>query len=135
MGRVGLVYDPKYLEHEMGRSHPESPERLRAICGQLKSSGTWSRLHQLTPRRAKRKWVELIHEASYLDSLERRSPVDGYAALDPDTTMCPGTLNATYLAAGGALSAVDAVMKGDIDQAFCAVRPPGHHAEADRALA
>jgi acetoin utilization deacetylase AcuC-like enzyme len=134
MGRVGFVYDPKYLGHEMGRSHPESPERLRAICAQLQSSGTWSRLQQLSPRRAERQWIELIHDSSYVDSLERRSPVNGYTFLDPDTSMSPGTLEAAYLAAGGALAAVDAMMNGDIDQAFCAVRPPGHHAEADRAM-
>ncbi len=134
MGRVGFVYDPRYLGHEMGRSHPESPERLLAICTQLQSSGTWSRLHQLTPRRAERRWIELIHDASYVDSLERRSPATGYASLDPDTSMSPGTLDAAFLATGGALAAVDAIMSGDIDQAFCAVRPPGHHAEADRAM-
>ena len=134
MGRVGFVYDPRYLGHEMGPGHPESPARLRAICAQLQASGTWSRLHQVTPRRAERKWIELIHRASYVESLERRSPATGYASLDPDTSMSPGTLDAAYLATGGALAAVDAIMNGDIDQAFCAVRPPGHHAEADRAM-
>lgn len=134
MGRVGFVYDPKYLGHEMGPGHPESPDRLRAICAQLQSSGTWSRLHQVTPRRAERQWIELIHRASYVENLERRSPAKGYASLDPDTSMSPGTLYAAYLATGGALAAVDAIMNGDIDQAFCAVRPPGHHAEADRAM-
>ena len=134
MGRVGFVYDPRYLGHEMGRGHPEAPERLRAICAQLQSSGTWSRLHQLTSRRAERQWIEHIHAPSYLDSLERRSPHDGYTSLDPDTTMSPGTLDAAYLATGGALAAVDAIMNHEIDQAFCAVRPPGHHAEADRAM-
>ena len=134
MGRVGFVYDPRYLGHEMGRSHPESPARLQSICAQLQSSRTWSRLFQLTPRPAERQWIELIHDSSYVDSLERRSPADGYAALDPDTSMSPGTLDAAYLATGGALVAVDAIMKEVIDHAFCAVRPPGHHAEADRAM-
>ena len=134
MGRVGFVYDPAYLGHEMGLGHPESPARLRAICAHLQSSGTWSRLQQLTPRRAERQWIEIIHHSSYVESLERRSPVDGYASLDPDTSMSPGTLDAAYLATGGALTAVDAIMKKDIDHAFCAVRPPGHHAEADRAM-
>lgn len=134
MGRVGYVSHPAYLLHDMGRSHPESPERLRAIRAQLEVSGTWSRLHQVAPRRAERKWIELVHRPSYVDSLERRSPSRGYAPLDPDTTMSPGTLNAAYLAAGGALAAIDAIMNHEIDQAFCAVRPPGHHAEADRAM-
>ena len=134
MGRVGFVYDTRYLDHEMGRSHPESPERLRSIYAHLQSTGTWSRLYQITPRLAERRWIELIHQASYIDSLERRSPTDGYASLDPDTSMSPGTLDAAYLATGGAMAAVDAIMNGDIDHAFCAVRPPGHHAEADRAM-
>ncbi|MDR4493786.1 MAG: histone deacetylase [Nitrospirales bacterium] len=133
MRRVGYIFHPAFLEHEMGSGHPESPERLRAIRVGLESSGTWSRLHHLTPRRAERKWIETIHQASYLDSLERQSPSRGYAYLDPDTSMSPGTLDAAYLASGAALTAVDAVMRGEVNHVFCAVRPPGHHAEADHA--
>lgn len=134
MGRVGYVSHPAYLLHNMGRSHPESPDRLRAIRAQLEVTGIWSRLHPVEPRRAERKWIELVHRASYVESLERRSPSSGYASLDPDTSMSPDTLNAAYLAAGGALAAVDAIMNHEIDQAFCAVRPPGHHAEAEQAM-
>jgi acetoin utilization deacetylase AcuC-like enzyme len=134
MGRVGYVSHPAYFLHDMGRSHPESPERLRAIQTRLEGAGIWSRLHQVAPRRAERKWIELVHRSSYVESLERRAPSSGYAQLDPDTSMSPGTLEAAYLAVGGALAAVDAVMKRDIDQAFCALRPPGHHAETDRAM-
>lgn len=133
MGRVGYIFHPAFLEHEMGSSHPESPERLRAIRVGLESTGTWSRLHHLTPRLAERKWIETIHRASYIDSLEQQSPLQGYAYLDPDTSMSPGTLHAAYLASGGALTAVDGVMSGEVNQVFCAVRPPGHHAEADHA--
>lgn len=133
MGRVGFISHPAFFEHEMGSDHPESPERLRAIRVGLESSGIWSRLHHLTPRRAERKWIETIHHPAYIDSLERRSPSRGYAYLDPDTSMSPGTLNAAYLASGSALTGVDAVMKGEVNQVFCAVRPPGHHAEADHA--
>ena len=134
MSRVGFVFDPRYLGHEMGHGHPESPERLRAIQAQLQSSGTWARLQHLHPRKAERQWIEQIHLAEYVDSLERCSPATGYASFDSDTSMCPGTVDAAYLATGGALSAADAIMHEDIDQAFCAVRPPGHHAEADRAM-
>jgi acetoin utilization deacetylase AcuC-like enzyme len=134
MGRVGYVSHPAYLLHNMGSRHPESPDRLRAIRARLEVSGTWSRLQPVTPRRAERKWIERVHRSSYVDSLERRSPSSGYASLDPDTSMSPDTLNAAYLAAGGALAAVDAIMNHEIDQAFCAVRPPGHHAEADQAM-
>lgn len=134
MGRVGYVSHPAYELHEMGKSHPESPERLHAIRAQLESSGTWSRLQQVAPRRAERKWIELVHDSSYVESLERRSPSSGHVSLDPDTSMCPGTLEAAYLAVGGGLAAVDAIMSHGLDQAFCAVRPPGHHAEADRPM-
>ena len=134
MGRVGFLLHPAFLEHDMGAGHPESPERLRAIRARLENSKTWLQLHHLTPRRAERRWLETIHRPSYIDSLERRSPLHGHAYLDPDTSMSPGTLEAAYLAAGAALTAVDEVIKGEVNQAFCAVRPPGHHAEADRAM-
>jgi len=66
--------------------------------------------------------------------LEEKAPSTGYASLDPDTSMSPGSLPAAYLAAGGAMAAVDAIMDNQVDQVFCAVRPPGHHAEANRAM-
>ena len=134
MGRVGFVSHSAYLDHEMGSGHPESPDRLRAIRSHLESTGTLSRLVLLDPQPASKSWIAKVHLPSYLESLERRAPTSGYAALDPDTTMSVGTLQAAYLAAGGAITAVDAVMNSQVDQAFCAVRPPGHHAESDRAM-
>ena len=134
MGRVGFVSHSAYLEHEMGAGHPESPERLRAIRSRLESTGTLDRLVLLDPTPASKEWISRVHLPSYIDQIERRAPKSGYAALDPDTTMSPGTLNAAYLAAGGAMTAVDAMMSQRVDQAFCAVRPPGHHAESDRAM-
>ncbi|RMH33487.1 MAG: histone deacetylase [Nitrospirae bacterium] len=134
MGRVGFVSHPAYLEHEMGPSHPESPERLRAIRKQLESSGMLARLTQLNPQPASRNWICTIHDPGYVERLERRVPQSGYVPVDPDTMLCPKTISAAYLAVGGALAAVDAVMTRAVDQAFCAVRPPGHHAERDRAM-
>ena len=134
MGRVGLVFHQAYLEHEMGSGHPESPERLRSIWSHLESTGTLARMLQLESQEASKDRVAAVHARSYITQLERRAPVSGYASLDPDTTLCPGTLKAAYLAAGGVLGAVDAVMSRQADQVFCAVRPPGHHAEADRAM-
>ncbi|GJL53578.1 MAG: acetoin utilization protein [Nitrospirales bacterium] len=134
MGRVGLVTDTAYLDHEMGSGHPESPDRLRAIQARLLSTGTSDRLIQLPAQSAQKKWIELVHETSYIKKLETKSPSSGYASLDADTTLCPGSLRAAYLAAGGAMAAADAVMAGQVDHAFCAVRPPGHHAEGDRAM-
>jgi len=134
MGRVGIVTHSAYLEHDMGPNHPESPERLRAILAQLESSGIMSKLTRIEPRKAGKEWITRIHDPAYVKRLEETAPTTGYAALDPDTSMSPGSLPAAYLAAGGAMAAVDAIMDNQVDQVFCAVRPPGHHAEASRAM-
>jgi acetoin utilization deacetylase AcuC-like enzyme len=134
MGKTGLVYDPRYLEHDMGLGHPESPNRLRAIMQQLKQSGTLPRLTRIEPRKAEDEWVTQIHRPEYVAELTKHAPTSGRVSLDPDTSMSPGSLIAAYLAAGGALAGVDAIMDRQVDHVFCAVRPPGHHAEAGRAM-
>jgi acetoin utilization deacetylase AcuC-like enzyme len=134
MGKTGLVYHPAYLEHDMGAGHPESPDRLRAIIQQLEQSGTAAQLTKITPRGAEDEWITQIHSPSYLKGLIQRAPSSGRISLDPDTSMSPGSLNAAYLAAGGVLAAVDAMMSQQVNHVFCAVRPPGHHAEAGRAM-
>jgi acetoin utilization deacetylase AcuC-like enzyme len=75
-----------------------------------------------------------VHDGDYIDDIEARIPVDGHASLDPDTIISPGSLAAARHAAGAAVAAVDLVMAGDVDNAFCCVRPPGHHAERRRAM-
>ena len=134
MGRVGIVTHPAYLEHDMGRQHPESPERLRAIVARLESTGTMSKLTRIQPRIAEKEWITRVHDPAYVQRLEEQAPSTGSASLDLDTSMSPGSLPAAYLAVGGVLAAVDAVMAVQVDQVFCAVRPPGHHAEANRAM-
>ncbi|RPH81280.1 MAG: histone deacetylase [Nitrospiraceae bacterium] len=134
MGKTGLVYDPRYLDHDMGTGHPESPNRLRAIMQRLEQSGTMKQLARIDPRRAEDEWITNIHTRKYLASLAEHAPTSGRVSLDPDTSMSPGSLTAAYLAAGGALAAVDAIMSRQVDHVFCAVRPPGHHAEAGRAM-
>jgi acetoin utilization deacetylase AcuC-like enzyme len=134
MGKTGLVYHPAYLEHDMGFGHPESPNRLRAIVQRLEESGVAARLVRIEPRKAEDEWITQVHTPNYLASLNRQAPTSGRVSLDPDTSMSPGTLQAAYLAAGGALAAVDAIMAQQVDHVFCAVRPPGHHAEAGRAM-
>ena len=132
MGTTGLIYDPRYLEHDMGAGHPESPNRLRAIMQRLEQSGTLATLTRIDPRTAEDEWVTLVHRSEYVAMLNRQAPTHGRISLDADTSMSPGSLGAAYLAAGGALAGVDAIMAGRVQHAFCAVRPPGHHAEADR---
>jgi acetoin utilization deacetylase AcuC-like enzyme len=134
MGRTGLVYHPQYLEHDMGAGHPESPDRLRAIISRLEHSGVLNRLVRIEPAPASDEWIMQVHTASYVEALKRRTPTSGRVSLDPDTSMSSGSLAAAYLAAGGALAATDAIVAGSVDHAFCAVRPPGHHAERDRAM-
>lgn len=134
MGNTGLVYDPRYLGHDMGAGHPESPARLRAIMQQLEQSGTAARLTRIDPRTAEDEWITQIHTSEYLAMLKAHAPTNGRISLDPDTSMSPGSLTAAYLTAGGALAAVDAIMRQQVDHVFCAVRPPGHHAEAERAM-
>lgn len=134
MGKTGLVYHPAYLEHDMGAGHPESPHRLRAIMHQLEQSGTAARLAKIEARRAEDEWITQVHSADYVAALRKHAPASGRVSLDPDTSMSPGSLMAASLAAGGALAGVDAIMAKQVDHAFCAVRPPGHHAEAGRAM-
>jgi len=134
MGKTGLVYHPAYLEHDMGSGHPESPHRLRAIMQRLEQSGTAARLIKIAPRKAEDVWITQVHIPSYVSSLNEHAPTSGRVSLDPDTSMSPGSLTAAYLAAGGALAGVDAIMNKEVDHVFCAVRPPGHHAEAGRAM-
>jgi acetoin utilization deacetylase AcuC-like enzyme len=138
VARTGFVYHPACLDHEMGFGHPESPQRLRAIMGRLENTGLLASLVRIDPLSVQDDsimgWITKIHANAYVKGLRLRAPREGHVSLDPDTMMSPGSLGAAYLAVGGALAAADAIMDGRVDNAFCAVRPPGHHAEADRAM-
>ncbi len=134
MARTGFVYHSDYLKHDMGVGHPESPDRLRAIVSRLKAGGVLDRLVLIEPTSVADEWITQVHKVSYLTSLKSRAPVSGRVSLDPDTSISAGSLPAAYLAAGGVLAAADAIMAGTVDHAFCAIRPPGHHAESDRAM-
>ena len=134
MARTGFVYHSDYLKHDMGVGHPESPDRLRAIVSRLKAGGVLDRLVLIEPTSVADEWITQVHEASYLTRLKSQAPVSGRVSLDPDTSISAGSLPAAYLAAGGVLAAADAIMAGTVDHAFCAIRPPGHHAESDRAM-
>jgi len=138
MAHTGFVYHPDYLNHQMGPHHPESPDRLRAILGRLEGSGLMSRLVRLEPTPPDHEWITSwitkVHTSTYLKDLRKVSPQEGQVALDPDTSISPGSLNAACLAVAGALAAADAIMQGRVQNAFCAVRPPGHHAESSHAM-
>jgi acetoin utilization deacetylase AcuC-like enzyme len=121
-----------FLAHDTGPGHPERPDRLRAIDKAL----SHELFTGLTRREAPLATVEparLLHDDRYIAALEAGAPKHGYAHIDGDTLMSPGTWEAALRAVGAAVAATDAVMTGAAKNAFCAVRPPGHHAEAARA--
>ena len=118
----------------MGAHHPECAERLDAIQDRLIASGLDTCLQFHDAPLAERAQLERVHPGSYIDQLESQRPTQGIVHLDPDTAMCPGTWNAALRSAGAGCLATDLVMRGDVASAFCAVRPPGHHATRDRAM-
>lgn len=129
------ITHPACKLHEMGSWHPESPQRLDAISDQLLASGVMPFLDTRDDApHASREAVLRVHTQAYLDALKARIPREGYESIDPDTMVNPHSLEAAERAAGAVVAAVDAVMTGDADNAFCAVRPPGHHACPDKAM-
>jgi acetoin utilization deacetylase AcuC-like enzyme len=131
--RVGFVYHPCFLEHETGPGHPEQPQRLQAIVTHVKATDLWPRLLPVEPQPVERDIVELVHPRAYADLIEQACR-KGPTALDPDTIASPGSWQAALRAVGAVTQAIDQVVQGKLQAAFCAVRPPGHHALADRAM-
>jgi acetoin utilization deacetylase AcuC-like enzyme len=120
--------------HDVGQGHPEQPARLRAIQDLLISTGMELVLQQHDAPLATRHQLELAHDPAYITDIMTHAPDQGVLELDGDTFMMPKTLNAALRAAGAVLHGVDLVMQGEAGAAFCAVRPPGHHAERDKAM-
>ena len=136
-GQTGLLLDDVYLRHLARVSdHPERLERLVAIRDGLDRSGLLKSLHRITPRRATDEELTLVHSRAYLDLVRRElSSLRGTADLSTgDTLVSPGSLEAAQFAVGGVLNAVDVVMTKSVKNAFCAVRPPGHHATPTRGM-
>jgi len=133
MSRTGFVYHEDFLKHEMGAWHPENPARLTAIVEHLKKINLLPQLTAIEPYESPLEWISTIHAAEYI-SFVKGACLSGGAQLDPDTSVNKESYRVALLAAGGLLAAVDAIMNDKIDNAFCAVRPPGHHAEYNRAM-
>ena len=119
--------------YHSGPEHPETPRRLDAIEGRLQSDGFWKDLRIEAPVAATFDQLSAVHDPAYVRAIEAAC-AQGPAALDEDTGVVPASHRAALLAAGGACQAVDLVVAGDVDGAFCAVRPPGHHAERSTAM-
>jgi acetoin utilization deacetylase AcuC-like enzyme len=131
---TGYITHPDFLKHEMGSHHPECPERIQAINDQLIRSGIDGFLQHLDAPLATEAQIELVHTPEHIAFVKERSPESGYAMIDGDTIMNPYTWRVALRAAGAAIAGVDAVMKGEVENIFCAVRPPGHHAEPNRSM-
>ncbi len=131
---TAFLYDPLFLGHRTGGRHPEQSSRLKSILARLQAVGQWDRLLHLAPRDATRDELAAIHDPAYIDGLAARCAAERVFEAAPDTVASTGTYAAACRAAGAVLTAIDAVLDGRAANAFCAVRPPGHHAERDRAM-
>src|SRR5690242_5267783 len=131
---LAFISHPDCLLHEMTPGHPERPERLAAIDDRLISSRLDAVIQRHDAPLATREQLLRVHDAAYVDAIERLAPSQGIVELDPDTAMNPHSLRAALRAAGAGILGTDLVMAGKVEAAFCAVRPPGHHAERARAM-
>jgi acetoin utilization deacetylase AcuC-like enzyme len=134
MVRTAYISHRKCHEHDTGEGHPENARRLSAIEDQFVSTGLFDVLRYYDAPEATDEQLLRVHSPGHLAMIEAMMPEEGYALLDPDTVVSPQTLQAALRAAGAVVAAVDLLMGGEMDDAFCCVRPPGHHAESNRAM-
>lgn len=131
---TAFITHPACKLHEMGAGHPESPQRLGAIKDRLIASGLDGLLQQHEAPPVKREALLRVHGENYVDEIDAKAPREGWVQLDPDTSMNPHSLEAARRATGAVIYGVDLVMAGKAQNAFCAVRPPGHHALSNRSM-
>ncbi|AAC07842.1 histone deacetylase family protein [Aquifex aeolicus] len=132
MKKVGFIYDDIYLKHDWPE-HPENKNRLISILEHVEKSGIKKALIDVKPRRAKVEEVALNHDPAYIQEIHDFCKSGG-GYLDPDTYATPDTYDVALYAVGGVLEGIDRILSGELDRAFCAVRPPGHHAEYAKAM-
>ena len=130
---VLLVTHERYLDHDLGRGHPERPDRLRAVLDGIEAAGLGDAVTRAVPRPATAAELGRVHDERLVALIERSS-AEGGGWLDADTATVAASFDAALLAAGAGLTAVDALDAGEADAAVCAVRPPGHHATPTRAM-
>ncbi|MBM9518638.1 histone deacetylase [Desulforhopalus vacuolatus] len=133
-GKTGLVCDERCLLHDTGDHHPESASRLRAVYAWLKESGLAAQLVPIEAQPANQRWIEAVHNIHYIRKFEDACLYGLPDFEHTDNVICRDSYDAALLSAGGVLEAVDAVVSGRLDRVFCALRPPGHHAERDKSM-
>ncbi|MGN6927771.1 histone deacetylase family protein, partial [Neisseria sp. P0015.S010] len=132
--RTVWISHPIFLQHQPGPNHPDRPKRISAIQTALKQEGIWRRLQTAEAPEIKDAQLALVHSRNYLHELEAAQPLPGKIhRIDDDTVICHDSLQAARFAAGAVVKAVDMVMNKKAWHAFCAIRPPGHHAHSNSA--
>ena len=134
--KTSLISHPIYLKHETGEFHFENPKRLQSILNGLEEADLLSSLQPVTPQEAAMHWIEKVHQKDYIETV-RQDVMSGAHFLSTksgNTAICPQSFEVALWAVGGVLRACDAVMSGEAKNAFCAVRPPGHHATPNRGM-
>lgn len=132
--KTGFVYGDIYLKHDTGAGHPERADRLAAIVARLKQQHLLSELVMIEPAAASVEWITTIHAPEYVERVKNHCRAGTGYVDTPDAPASTNSYDVALMAAGGLLSAVDVVMEGKVRNAFCAVRPPGHHSLRNRAM-
>ena len=127
--KTAFISHDDCILHDMGGYHPESPIRLQAINKHIQATGLGQDLIVLDAKPVTFEQLVRAHPSAHVKRIQALAPTQGMVSIDPDTTLCPHSMRAADLAAGALVQAVDNIMAGSFQRAFCAVRPPGHHAE------
>ena len=134
MGKLAFIYHPLFEKHNPGAGHPERPQRVTHIVNYLQLKGFWDKASHFTPPDAEAAQVELVHTETYRQFVEKHRGVEQGVLDGGDTIVNEYSVDAAFAAAGAAIQAVDLILNDHFDKVFAAVRPPGHHAEADQAM-
>ena len=129
--KTGIITTDSYLSHETGQGHPERADRVSVVIKNLKKN---KRLVWKKPRKFDSKYLKIAHDSNYINEVEKSFPKKGLFFLDGDTIVSPGSKKAASDAVGSIIAAIDGVQNKEFKNAFCAVRPPGHHAEKNKAM-
>ncbi len=133
MSRTAVFYDPIYLEHDTGFGHPERAERLEVTLQTMESTGLSEKISIVSPRDATPEEIELVHPKTYIQKIKQVAESGG-GWLDADTHVSPRSYEAALRSTGAALEGLERIFAGELDNAFCLARPPGHHATATRGM-